>query len=56
MKPMIYKLRRYPSAIPRACPYCLLNLGITSYGILGCHFCQETVDRAMEQKFNVVHS
>ena len=49
------RLKRYIYHIPRVCPFCLMNpsLGFTSYGIIGCRFCQANVDKWVSDNFVV---
>lgn len=56
MKPKIYKLKRYHHNAPVVCPFCLMNpsMGTTSWGMLGCQFCQSAVDKYIAENFNVV--
>ena len=53
----IIRLIRYRHFRPTTCRYCLLNesLGITSYGALGCRFCQQKVDDYINANFTVVN-
>lgn len=55
-KLVIYKPERYAHVRPVVCSYCLVNpsIGRTDSGILGCRFCQGEVDRAIEERFEVV--
>ena len=55
-KPVIYKPERYAHVRPVVCSYCLVNpsMGRTVWGTLGCRFCQGEVDRAIEERFEVV--
>ncbi len=52
----ITKLKGYRNPRTEVCVYCRMNasLGYTSYGILGCMFCQEKVDSYIKANFNVV--
>ncbi len=52
----ITRLKRYRNPRTEVCVYCRMNasLGFTSYGILGCRFCQEKVDSHIRANFNVV--
>ena len=52
----ITKLKRYHNPRVKVCVYCHMNasLGQTSYGILGCMFCQKEVDDYIKTNFNVI--
>lgn len=56
MERTIIRLKRYRNPITRVCVYCRMNasMGFTSYGILGCMFCQKEVDDYIRNNFNVV--
>ena len=52
---VLTKLKIYVHRIPKVCPFCLMNpsLGSTSYGIVGCRFCQASVDKWVSDNFVV---
>lgn len=56
MDKQLTKLKIYPHRIPKVCPFCLVNqsLGFTSYGIVGCRFCQTPFDKWVADNFIVV--
>lgn len=56
MPPNIIRLKRYRNPRTKVCRFCLMNasMGYTSYGTLGCRFCQEEVDNYIRANFNVV--
>lgn len=51
----IYKLTRYMHERLVVCPFCLINpsMGWTTWGLLGCQFCQDKVDKAIAERFEV---
>jgi len=53
---MLTKLKIYPHPRPKVCPFCLMNeaLGYTTWGIVGCQFCQKTVDDAVFANYKVI--
>jgi len=57
MKPRIARLERYLNNELVPCRYCQLNpsIGRTSYGLLGCRFCQKEVDDYIESHYQVVY-
>ncbi|KKN75000.1 hypothetical protein LCGC14_0385020 [marine sediment metagenome] len=52
----IIRLKRYRNPRTEVCVHCGMNasLGFTSYGILGCMFCQGKVDNYIRANFNIV--
>lgn len=55
-KSVIYKSERYAHVRLVVCPYCWMNpsVGTADGRVLGCRFCQGEVDRAIEERFEVV--
>lgn len=52
----LIKLARFKFPSPVPCPYCKINesLGYTQGGVLGCRFCQGSVDNHIDTHYRYV--